>query len=137
MKWLFLFFTLSLAAQPSLPKPVSFTWDAPTNMANVIGYELQWGTGFAQLSTNILEFTAPNFPLAFKQEVGVLSLAANGPHSITNKIWVANYIAYHEESIDGGVTWTVKKEEQTTFERSSNSLIMVRLEIKQPTNSGN
>lgn len=134
MKWLLLL-PIAAAAQP-IPKPVGFAWDAPTNAANVIGYELQWGTGFAQLPTNIFEYTPANFPLAFKQEVGVLSLGPNGSVSVTNKIWVANYIAYHEETEDG-TNWTVKKEEQITYERKSNSMIRVRIEIKQPSNVGN
>lgn len=126
MKWLLLL-PIAAAAQP-IPKPVGFAWDAPTNAANVIGYELQWGTGFAQLPTNITEYTVPNLPLSHNQPVSVSSVGIT-QNSTPTTINVYNLVAYLEETEDF-TNWNVIKSVQITGERKPRSFLRVRLDTQ-------
>jgi len=135
MKWLFLLFPLVAAGQP-LPKLVIAQWDAPTNLTGVVGYQLNYSEqNFVQLPTHVTEYEFPDLNLSFGQPISIFSLGTTIP-STTNTIYVANYIAIHEESTNG-VDWISKKVEQVTFERQPTSLIRVRLQLTAPNNTGN
>ncbi len=122
MKWLLLIPSLSCAQ----PLPITFKWDAPTNMSNVVGYQFYWPSGFAQLPINITDFSVPNLPYSFNLETGVFSLGSNGTVSDTNKLFVANIVANIELSTNG-VDWETKWSQQVTFERPESAMIRVRL----------
>jgi len=133
MKWLFLLFPLVAAGQP-LPKLVIAQWDAPTNLTGVVGYQLNYSEqNFVQLPTHVTEYEFPDLNLSFVQPLSIFSLGTTIP-STTNTIYVANYIAIHEESTNG-VDWVLKKIEQVTFERQPTSMIRVRLQLTIPTNN--
>lgn len=135
MKWLFLLFSLVAFGQP-LPKLVTAQWDAPTNLTGVVGYQLNYNEqNFVQLPTYITEYEFPDLNLSFGQPISVFSLGTTIP-STTNTIYVANYIAIHEESTNG-VDWVSKKVEQITFERQPTSMIRVRLQLTASNNTGN
>lgn len=135
MKWLFLFFPSVVFGQP-LPKLVTAYWDAPTNLTWVIGYQLNYNEqNSVQLPTHTTEYEFPDLNLNFVQPLSIFSLGISQP-STTNTIYVANYIAIHEESTNG-VDWVSKKVEQITFERQPTSMIRVRLQLTIPNNSGN
>ena len=136
MRYLFLLLTtLNLVSQP-IPRPVSFTLDPPTSLFNVLGYQLNYGEqDYVQLPTHQTEYTVPRFNLSHLQPVSIFSIGTTTP-SITNTIYVANYIAIHEESTNG-VNWETKHIEQITYERKPTSMIRVRLELTIPNNSGN
>jgi len=135
MKWLFLLFPLVVVGQP-LPKLVPVQWDAPTNLTGVVGYQLNYNEqNFVQLPTYITEYEFPDLNLSFGQPISVFSLGTTIP-STTNTIYVANYIAIHEESTNG-VDWVSKKVEQITFERQPTSMIRVRLQLTASNNTGN
>ncbi len=131
MKYLLFLFPLSLVAQPL---PTTFKWDAPSNMANVVGYQFYWPSGFAQLPINITDFSVPNLPYSFNLETGVFSLGGNGTVSDTNKLFVANIIANIELSTNG-IDWETKWSQQVTFERPPTAMIRVRLATTNNNNN--
>ena len=133
MKWLGLLISLNISAQPVL-KPISFGWEPPSSLFNVMGYQLNYGEqDFVQLPVHQLEYRIPEFNLGYSKPVSIFSLGTTQP-SDTNTIYVANYIAIHEESTNG-VDWVSKKIEQVTFERQPTSMIRVRLQLTIPTNN--
>lgn len=135
MKWLLLLFPLVAVGQP-LPKLVAVRWDAPTNLTGVAGYQLNYNEqNFVQRPTYVTEYEFPDLNLSFVQPISIFSLGTTIP-STTNTIYVANYIAIHEESTNG-VDWVSKKVEQVTFERQPISMIRVRLQLTVPNNSEN
>ena len=135
MKWLLLLFPLVAVGQP-LPKLVTAQWDAPTNLTGVVGYQLNYNEqNFVQLPTHVTEYEFPDLNLSFVQPISIFSLGTTIP-STTNTIYVANYIAIHEESTNG-VDWETKKVEQVTYERQPTSMIRVRLQLTAPNNTGN
>jgi hypothetical protein len=96
--------TIWCGAQP-IPRAARFAWAAPTNTADVIAYELQWGPqDKATVPLYQLGYEVQSFPYAFRQEVSVRSLSAM-TNSEPTSIIVYNLIATLEESRDGA-TWT-------------------------------
>ena len=116
----------------------------------MINGEFQWDelaltrfpSGFVSEAHNIIQarselieegYEFPDLNLSFVQPLSIFSLGTTIP-STTNTIYVANYIAIHEESTNG-VDWVLKKIEQVKFERQPTSMIRVRLQLTIPTNN--
>ena len=119
---------ITSSAQP-IPRPVAFAWDAPTDMADVIGYEFQWGPqDSAQVPLHQTIYTVPNFPIDFNRGVSVVSLSAT-TNSEPAELNVYNLLAHVEESTDGAA-WTTLQTLPLTGERQPRSLIRVRLDTK-------
>ncbi len=120
---------LSLAwcsAQP-MPRAATFRWDAPTNMADIIAYELQWGEQDKdQVPIYQLDYEVWNFPYTFKQEVTVKSISASSASEPTGII-IYNLVATLEESRDG-VSWASLATHNWIGERDGKA-IMLRVKL--------
>ena len=97
--------TIWCSAQPLPQRTALFRWDAPTNMADVIAYELQWGPQDKdQVAVWQTEYEVWDFPYTFGREVTVKSISASSGSEPVGII-VYNVMATLEESRDG-LTWT-------------------------------
>lgn len=120
--------TISCFGQP-VPQPVIFAWDRPTDTAGNIAYELQWGSGFAILSTNIYSYTVNNLPLGFTNEVSIRSLGLNGQVDEPTTISIFNVVINLEQNFGDG--WKVLTNMQVTIQiDKSHSLFRARIDTK-------
>jgi len=125
MKWLLLF-PLAACAQPM---PTTFAWDAPSNPAGIIAYELEWGPqDSAQVPVHETQFTVQILPLDFNRTVSVRSVSSTS-NSEPTTINVYNVVAYLEETEDF-TNWNVIKSVQMTGERKPRSFLRVRLDTQ-------
>ena len=123
-------FGLSASAQPALPKPLVFEWDAPTNMAGIIGWKFQFGDlTMVDLPIYQALYQVDDAPLMLHAPVSVYS-SSSSTNSEPTTIYVFNVLAHLEESGDG-VSWTVAQTTQWSGEKSSNTMFRVRLETNK------
>ena len=131
MKWLILFLAISIQAQPVLPKPITFEWDFPPNMAYVVGWELQWGDSSlekVQLPIYQTLYSPEVTPITLAGKASVSSVAPVGiSNSIPTTIYYYNVIATLESSEDLQ-NWKTEKSVQWTDERGSNVFFRVKLQ---------
>ncbi len=120
-----IFYAVCAVAQP-VPHAVSFAWDAPTDMAGLVAYRLQWGPSFAVLNLNRSNYTVEGFPIATNQRVSIRSVAAGGEMSDETAIRIFHISAVLEES--GGTSWRPVATNHFTREITTNALFRVRLE---------
>lgn len=120
--------TISCFAQP-VPQPVTFGWDRPSDMAGIVAYELQWGSGFAVLNTNILSYSVSNLPLGFTNEVSIRSLGASGLNSDLVTIQVFNVVINLEQNFGDG--WKVLTNMPVTIQvDKAHALFRARIDTK-------
>ncbi len=110
-------------AQP-VPRAVSFAWDAPSDMAGIVAYQLQWGASTALLNLNRSNYTVEGFPVGTNTKVGIRSAAANGELSEETAIRIYHVRAVLEESPG----WRPVATNLFTREITTNALYRVRLE---------
>lgn len=111
------------SAQPLPQRAALFRWDAPTNMADVIAYELQWGEQDKDtVPLYQLEYEVWQFPYSFRQEVSVRSLSSM-TNSEPTSIIVYNVVASLEESRDG-TNWTALQSHNFIGEMETRSTMM-------------
>jgi len=115
--------------QPALPNPVTFGWDRPTDSAGNIAYELQWGSGFAILNTNITNYTISNFPLGTTNEVSIRALGIGGQVDEPTVINVFNVVINLEQNFGDG--WKVLTNMPVTVQiDKAHSLFRARIDTK-------
>lgn len=125
---IFLLSAIWCAAQP-IPQAVTFGWDKPSDMAGIVAYELQWGSGFAVLNTNLLRYTVNNLPLGFTNEVSIKSIGASGLNSDPVTIQVFNVVINLEQNFGDG--WKVLTNMPVTIQiDKAHSLFRVRIDTK-------
>lgn len=119
---------LSCLSQP-VPQAVTFGWDRPSDMAGIVAYELQWGSGFAVLNTNLLRYTVNNLPLGFTNEVSIRSIGASGLNSDSVTIQVFNVVINLEQNFGDG--WKVLTNMPVTVQiDKAHSLFRARIDTK-------
>lgn len=125
----FLLSALSCFGQPALPNPITFGWDRPADMAGIVAYELQWGSGFAVLNPNILSYTVSNFPLGITNEVSIKSIGASGLNSDSTTINIFNIVINLEQNFGDG--WKVLTNMQVTVQvDKAHSMFRARIDTK-------
>lgn len=115
-------------AQPAYPRPVGFAWDAPTNTADVIAYQLQWGDPeqSAVVPPQQTVYQVPKFPLAFGREVTVRSIT-DTTNSEPSTLYVYAVAAILEMRADG-TDWLPVATNYYLGERPPRAWFRVRLE---------
>lgn len=117
-------------AQPAYPRPVGFTWDAPTDTADVIAYQLKWGdpdqTAVVPLQQTV--YQVPKFPLAFGREVTVRSIT-DTTNSEPSTLYVYAVAAILEMRADG-TDWLPVATNYYLGERPAVADFRMRLEAK-------
>jgi hypothetical protein len=108
MKYLLIFLALSLEAQP-LPtnNARNVIWIQPTNISNVSGYSLKWGTNKLNISG------ASNTTATITLDPGINTLVirstpisgTNSSIPVTNIVRILNYTL--ESSTNMGLTWLI------------------------------
>lgn len=121
-----LLFAACCFAQP-IPRAATFRWDAPTNMADIISYELQWGEqDKQQVPVFQREYEVWDFPFSFRQEVSVRSVSSM-TNSEPTTIIIYNVLATLEESRNG-TDWTSLATHNWIGERDGRA-VMLRVKL--------